>query len=285
MWYLSIMEQKRLSILAENVSWFDDWFAVENIAPGVQAIGEPRFHQVNWNYLIMGEHTALLFDTGPGVRDISVVVKALTKLPVIAMPSHMHFDHTGNLHRFEKIALTDLPLLRACEKEGIFQAPDELFLGYREGMVWKPLKVLQWLPAGSMIDLGGRQLEIIHTPGHSPDSVSLLDTHSNILFAADYVYPGPLYAQVPGSDLAAYLKTAQSLLPVLNDNTRLFCAHGAPDAAEQHRAPVLRRSDIADLAESLLKLKHLGEKPATWPVNDRMSLLTTESAFNSWQAS
>jgi hydroxyacylglutathione hydrolase len=276
------MEQKRPSILADGVTWFDDWFATETIAPGIHAIGEPRFHQINWNYLITGEHTALLFDTGPGVRDISIVVKALTKLPVIAMPSHMHFDHTGNLHRFKTIALADLPLLRACEKKGIFQASDELFLGYREGMFWKPLRVSQWLPVGSMIDLGGRQLEIIHTPGHSLDSVSLLDKNANIFFAADYVYPGPLYAQIPGADLAAYLQTAESLLPILNDKTRLFCAHGAPDEEGQHRAPVLRRDDIADLAKSLLKLKNLGEKPATWPINERMSLLTAESAFSKW---
>jgi hydroxyacylglutathione hydrolase len=284
MWYLSIMEQKRPSILAEGVTWFDDWFAIETIAPGIQAIGEPRFHQINWNYLITGEHTALLFDTGPGVRDISIVVKALTKLPVIAMPSHMHFDHTGNLHCFETIALADLPMLRACEKEGIFQASDELFLGYREGMVWKPLRVSQWLPVGSTIDLGGHHLEVIHTPGHSPDSVSLLDARSNILFAADYVYPGPLYAQIPGADLAAYLQTAESLLPILNNKTRLFCAHGAPDEAGQRRAPVLRRDDIADLAKSLLELKHRGEKPATWPINERMSLLTSESSFSQWHS-
>lgn len=62
-------------------------------------------------------------DTGPGVRDISVVVGALTSLPVTAMPSHMHFDHTGNLHRFSDVAIADLPLLRAYETNGLLQEP------------------------------------------------------------------------------------------------------------------------------------------------------------------
>ena len=88
---------------------------------------EPRFHQINWNYLIEGQHTALLFDTGPGVRDISEVVRALTKLPLIALPSHLHFDHTGNLHRFQDIALADLPVLRACMRDGLLHATDDLF--------------------------------------------------------------------------------------------------------------------------------------------------------------
>jgi glyoxylase-like metal-dependent hydrolase (beta-lactamase superfamily II) len=104
------MEQKKPDMLAQGVRWFDDWFAIGNNASGIHAIGEPRFHQINWNYLIEGRHTALLFDTGPGVRDISEVVRSLTKLPVIALPSHLHFDHTGNLHRFPHIALADLPV-------------------------------------------------------------------------------------------------------------------------------------------------------------------------------
>lgn len=278
------MEQKKPSMLAEGVRWFDDWFAVETIAPGVFAIGEPRFHQNNWNYLIAGSDRALLFDTGPGVRDISEVVKSLTPLPVVAMPSHMHFDHTGNLHRFADIAMADLPMLRACEHEGIFRATDELFLGFYEGMTWKDVKVSRWLAIGTAIDLGQRELEVIHTPGHSPESISLLDRHARILFAADYVYPGSLYAQIPGADLADYLNTAESLLPVLDAGTRILCAHGKPDKQRLYRAPVLHRGDVSDLAEALRKLKKSGERPEKWPVNERLSLLTGAEAFGSWQS-
>lgn len=277
------MEQKKPSMLADGVRWYDDWFAIENIAPGIHAIGEPRFHQINWNYLIEGSDRALLFDTGPGVRDISEPVKSLTNLPVIALPSHMHFDHTGNLHRFETIAIADLPVLRACDRNGIFQATDELFVGYYEGMVWKPVRVSQWLAIGAAIDLGRRELEVIHTPGHSPESISLLDRQAGIMFAADYVYPGSLYAQIAGADLAEYLSTAESLLPILHPETRIFCAHGKPDQQRQHRAPMLKRDDIADLADALKALRQSGQQPAKWPVNARMYLLTAASAFASWQ--
>ena len=56
-------------MLAEGVRWFDDWFAIENIVPGIHAIGEPRFHQINWNYLIR-RRTALLSIPVLVVRDI-----------------------------------------------------------------------------------------------------------------------------------------------------------------------------------------------------------------------
>ena len=270
-------------MLAPGVRWFDDWFAIEEVARDVIAIGEPRFHQINWNYLILGQRRALLFDSGPGVRDISKVVRALTSLPVMALPSHLHFDHTGGLAKFPNIAMADLRLLRDCERDGWFHASDELYRGFREGMVWTPVKVSQWLPIGTKIDLGDRALELVHTPGHSCDSISLWDEPGNILFAADFIYPGPLYAQIPGADLKAYLETAEALLPMLRGDTALYCAHGQPDHNGEHRAPRLARSDVADLTVSLTKLRQSSLRPATWPVNDQMSLLLWEAAFASWQ--
>jgi glyoxylase-like metal-dependent hydrolase (beta-lactamase superfamily II) len=270
-------------MLAPGVRWFDDWFAIEDVAPGVVAIGEPRFHQINWNYLILGSRRALLFDTGPGVRDIAKIVRALTTLPVTALPSHLHFDHTGGLAKFRNIAMADLALLRAFEKNGWFNPSDDLYRGFREGMTWTPVKVDRWLPIGAEIDLGGKELRLIHTPGHSPDSVSLWDVASNILFAADYIYPGPLYAQIPGADLKAYLETAEIMLPQLMDNTTVLCAHGQPDVNGEYRAPRLGHADIAALASSLMKLRASNERPSQWPVNARMSLLLWEPAFASWQ--
>ncbi len=271
-------------MLAQGVRWFDDWFAIEEVAPGVIAIGEPRFHQINWNYLITGTRRALLFDTGPGVRDISKVVRALTTLPVTALPSHMHFDHTGGLSAFGTIAMPDLPVLRACDRNGVFHASDDLFRGFREGMVWKPVHVHQWLAIGSAIDLGGRRLKLLHTPGHSPDSVSLHDAEAGLLFAADFVYHGPLYAQIPGADLADYLATARQLAEILSADTRILCAHGMPDGDGNHQAPVLSTVDIADLVQALERLKTSGERPAEWPVNARMSLLLWDQAFQAWQS-
>ena len=278
------MEQKKPSMLADGVRWFDDWFAIEDIAPGVYAIGEPRFHQINWNYLIEGQDTALLFDTGPGVRDISQVVRALTDFPLITLPSHLHFDHTGNLQRFQNIALADLPVLRSWMRDGLLHASDDLFRGFLEGMVWKPVKISQWLPIGSRIDLGGRQLEVLHTPGHSPDSISLFDREANILFAADFVYPGPLYAQVPGANLADYLTTSVALLTQIDDQTKIFCGHGAPDEKGKHRAPLMGSQDISDLQQSLASLKDSGKTPKETTVNARMTLLANKAAYASWQA-
>lgn len=271
-------------MLAEGVKWFDDWFAIENVASGVHAIGEPQYHWHNWNYLIEGRDGALLFDTGPGIRDIVPAAASLTSKTPVALPSHMHFDHTGNLHRFSHIAFADLPMLRAHERDGLFRATDDLYLGHWINKVWTPIRVTSWLPIGHRIELGGKHLEIIHTPGHSPDSISLWDADANILLAADFVYPGDLYAQVPGSCLRDYLNTADQLVSLINDQTRIYCAHGKPDNHGRNAAPMLERSDILDLRNALLAAKKSGNKSESIFVNQRMSLIVDDRSYASWQA-
>jgi hydroxyacylglutathione hydrolase len=92
--------------------WFDDYFVVETIDPTTFAIGEPRYYQGNYSYLILGEQRAVLFDAGTGLRDIVPLVRSLTNLPVTVIASHLHFDHVGALGRFDKTAALNEGSLR-----------------------------------------------------------------------------------------------------------------------------------------------------------------------------
>ena len=49
--------------------WTDDYFVVEEIDPTTLAIGEPRYYQGNYSYLIIGRERAVLFDAGTGTRE------------------------------------------------------------------------------------------------------------------------------------------------------------------------------------------------------------------------
>ena len=73
------------------MEWLANYFTIEHLAPGTYAIGEPRYYQQNYSYLIIGEERALLFDAGPGIRDIRKTAELLTKKPIVFLPSHFHY--------------------------------------------------------------------------------------------------------------------------------------------------------------------------------------------------
>jgi hydroxyacylglutathione hydrolase len=270
--------------LAPGVTWLDDWYAIERIAPGITAIGEPRYHQQNWHFLIEGANQSVLFDTGPGERDVTPIVRILTDKPVAALASHMHYDHTGNLHRFKNIWVADVPVIRECiGADGMLHVPDILHLGSHENRDWNPVAPSRWLTAGSKIDLGNRNLDVIATPGHAVDHIALFDRTANILFAADFIYLGELYAQVPGADLVSYLTSAEALAAKINSKTLILGAHGAPDADGKHAAPRLGLSDLSDLIRTLTELKASGAQPSQTVVNERMTLLASPMSYSAWQ--
>lgn len=92
--------------------WYADYFTIEDIDARTFAIGEPLYYQQNYSYLIAGTERAILFDAGPGYRDIRAVAESLTDLPITFIPSHFHYDHVGNRITFEHVAVVDLPRLR-----------------------------------------------------------------------------------------------------------------------------------------------------------------------------
>ncbi len=267
----------------DAVRWLDDYYTVEWIDASTVAIGEPRYHQQNYSYLILGEERAVLFDSGPGVRDIRPVVEALTELPVIAAPSHLHFDHLGNQHRFERVAMIDLSYLRERAEGGVLVPTEEEHLGFSEGREIRPLRVTDWWAPEQEVDLGGRVLRVVATPGHTTDSWSLLDEARGQLFTGDYLYPGPLIAICPNSSLGDYLTTADDLLARLGPDALLLTAHRmAPPGA-----PRLAFRDLSDLQAALEairegELEGEGFYPVIYTVNERISLWADRPAGRRW---
>ena len=80
-----------------------DWFEVYEVEPDVWAIYEPFQWQEVISYLIIGDESALLFDTGNGIGDIRAIVDQLTDKPVRVLNSHSHIDHIGGNYQFENI--------------------------------------------------------------------------------------------------------------------------------------------------------------------------------------
>jgi glyoxylase-like metal-dependent hydrolase (beta-lactamase superfamily II) len=265
------------------VRWHDDYFTLQEVAPRTFAIGEPRYYQQNFSYLIIGDDRALLFDAGPGIRDIRQVAEALTDKPIVFLPSHFHYDHVGNEVTFEEIAVVDLPYIRERADGNRLTLTRSEHLGYLEGFAAPTWEVDHWWPVGTDIDLGNRSLMLLYTPGHTTDSISLWDQSSGMVFSGDYLYPAELYAFVPNSSMTDYLATSESLLATLSPNVVFFGAHrsGPPGAPRQPY------SDLVDLNRSLRSIRDEttageGTYPQAFYVNERMVILAEPRWLQDW---
>jgi hydroxyacylglutathione hydrolase len=258
--------------------WFDDYYLVETLDARTYAIGEPRYYQGNYSYLILGSRRALLFDAGPGRRDMVPVVRSLTSLPVTVMPSHLHFDHVGALSRFGRTALLDTAALRERAPHGLLTLGRYEFLGFADALPEPTFAVSDWWAPGTEIDLGERTVRVLSTPGHTSSSAALYDIDRHWLFAGDFIYPGTLYAFLPDSSRRAYLATTQDLLATLDPATRIYAAHMA-DNPGTIAAPVLEFADLRALELTLIniragRLQPTGRYPRIYPVRGAISFGT-----------
>jgi glyoxylase-like metal-dependent hydrolase (beta-lactamase superfamily II) len=266
-----------------GVRWHDDYFTVEALDERTFAIGEPRYYQRNYNYLLLGTERAVLFDAGPGVRDIRPVAQALTDLPVTFVPSHFHVDHVGNEITFEKVAVIDLPYLRARAPDNRLQLTDREHLGFHEDVAPPTLEVDEWIAAGDTMQLGDRSLRVLYTPGHTEDSISLLDLDSGQLFSGDFIYPGPLYAYLPNSGMGDYVQAADTVLNSAPAGVRIHGAHRGRSPG----APRLTLADIQDLRVALDairsgELSGDGFYPVRYRINSRLRLLADPWWLQNW---
>jgi glyoxylase-like metal-dependent hydrolase (beta-lactamase superfamily II) len=224
----------------ERVPNADSWFQVYKIRPGVFAIYEPWQLEEVISYLIVGRDRALLFDTGMGISSIQAVVAGLTKLPVSVVNSHTHNDHVGDNWRFSDVYGMDTDFTRANARGSKDDAqaelgPEELCAPLPAGFnakeySTKPFHITHWLHDGDKIDLGGRTLKIIATPGHTPDAIALLDEQNGLLFTGDSFYLGPIYLYRPETDLDAYVASMQKLAALTPHLQLLLPSHNVPVA-------------------------------------------------------
>lgn len=264
--------------------WYADYFIVEDIDARTFAIGEPLYYQQNFSYLIAGTERAVLFDAGPGYRDIRAVAESLTDLPITFIPSHFHYDHTGNQITFDRVAVVDLPRLRERAPDNKLTLTWYEHLGSGEGIDAPTLDVDEWLPIGSEIDLGGRTLRVLYTPGHTNDSISLLDNENGAIFVGDFIYPGPLYAFLPNSSMQDYLDGSGNLLRDAKSGSTLFTAHRDTPPG----IPILSTEDVKDLQRTLISIKNGtivgdGLYPHAYKVNERIELLAEPPWLQDWR--
>ena len=228
----------------ERVTVSNDWFEVYQLENDVFAIYEPHQWQEVISYLILGSEKALLFDSGNGIGEISEIVNELTSLPVLVLNSHTHFDHIGGNSEFRDILAMDTGYTRnnvdGYSNELVREEISEEALCGSTPVAINPssyhtpsFTVKKFIKDGYKIDLGGRILEVLSTPGHTPDAISLLDLDLGLLWVGDIYYEGPIWLFVPETDLDVFYNSVKRLCNMVPHLTTLHPAHNSPIAQPQ----------------------------------------------------
>lgn len=200
-----------------------EWYETIRMADDVTLIHEPwikPFFRCNmWH--VRGRDRDLLFDSGLGHVSLRRHVALLGERPLLCIASHTHFDHIGSHHEFEArcVHAAEAAILADPRNEWTLAdryATDEMF--DRQPRGWSaaqyrvaPAPADRQLEDGDIIDLGNRAFEVIHTPGHSPGGIALLERRTGILLSGDIVYDGPLIDDAYHSDREDYVRTLERL--------------------------------------------------------------------------
>lgn len=141
----------------------------------------------------------------------------------LLIATHGHWDHITDARAVQKLGV---PVAGHPADRTLFEDP----MGQREGLPFliEPVTLDQELTEGDRIPIGDDELQVLHTPGHSPGSISLWLASHDTLFTGDTVLKGGAgYLERPESDAWAL---ASSVLRIagLPEATILYPGHGAP---------------------------------------------------------
>lgn len=207
------------------------WFTVKEVSPKIWVISD---HGADNMYLVEGNDSALLVDTGLGAADLVACVKKITSKPLIVANTHGHPDHSGANHQFEKVHMYQADFEAAkgynTSEAGTgatrtmtgnsSPAETEKYRGKRHETQMIPVR------EGYTFRLGGRTIRVMETPGHTPGSLCFLDVENKLLFTGDsnnslvWLFLGNCLP------LRSYLATLQKQESRLAEFTTLFPGHG-----------------------------------------------------------
>lgn len=218
----------------------DSWFTIEEINDKTFAISEYGQSEKVHSYLLLGNKYAMLIDTGLGIGNIKNQVDKLTSLPVKVVTTHAHWDHIGGHKHFKDIYVHQddakwlkygipVPIeeIRNSIMEEPFtkKAPEGFNINNYQVFTEDIRYPVKTLKDNDIINLGSRKVRVIHTPGHSPGHICLLDDQGQ-LYTGDLIYSGTLYAFYPSTDPVKYkesiekisrLDNVKKILPAHND--------------------------------------------------------------------
>ena len=214
-----------------------DWFDVRRFPHAITMIREPHHSEDVKSYLVEGDRDVAVIDSGLGVDDFAALVASLSGRHPRLLQTHAHWDQIGASHRFVDVLVH--PSETDALRQGISpERYNEVFWrdAFDHTQVPAEFDTSSGLPGnepsglledGDRIDLGERELEVVHTPGHSPGGISFLDRRARALFCGDLLYRGQMYVFFANSDPSAFRESLRRVASLADDVDAIYPSHGA----------------------------------------------------------
>lgn len=188
--------------------------------------------QVNCYILAAGDNSyAIIIDPGDEAHKIKRILEKHKLNPAFIINTHGHCDHIGADDKFGVpvyVHAKDSPLLRSAELN-----LSSLFFSACSVKA----KIIE-LEDKDTVESGQLQLEVIHTPGHTPGGICLLlkKPENKILFTGDTLfYHGIGRADFRGADEALLMKSIKEKLLNFADDTVIYPGHGPSSTMGEER--------------------------------------------------
>lgn len=258
-----------------------DWFTVRQIYPCIFSLAEFHHFEKVVSYLLVGKHEAALFDTGMGYANIRAVVNKITPLPITVFLTHAHWDHIGGMNSFKNISILNNPFECKQIKKGFHSSEiselcqhslfDKPFLPKKFDVLG--IKNFETFDNGQTLRFDSFDINIIHTPGHTPGSTCFLINNLGILISGDNLYSGPIYLQLTESNFLSYAQSIKHLMRIKSSIKFILPGHNT----------VIEDKGLLTSANSLChKIRHNAITPNTFTnwdeyKEDRLSILLPAS--------
>ena len=188
------------------------------------------------NCYVVGEEAtrlAIVIDPGGDAEELATEITEQRLIITAIVATHAHFDHIIAAERLR--ALTGAPFILHDDDRPLLdwmQESGRLFLGVD---LPPPPEVDTSAKEGDHITAGEVALEVVHTPGHSPGSISLVAP--DVVFSGDTLFASSIgRTDLPGGDGQALLDAVRSKLFTLDGDLAVYPGHGPTTTLETERA-------------------------------------------------